>query len=100
MTISELARTLGITPGSVTTACKRLEKDGRVTRDRQAQDERVVRVTLTPETFEILEAWLEQRRKTFAQFIERLEPYEQAELIRLIERVIEVTKSFTEIPAS
>ena len=29
----ELAEALGITPGSVTMACKRLEKDGRVTRD-------------------------------------------------------------------
>ena len=97
MTIGELAVALGITPGSVTIACKRLEKDGRVTRDRQAQDERIVRVALTPEANEILEAWLARRREVFAQFLERLEPYEQVDLMRMIERVLEVAKSSSEI---
>lgn len=97
MTIGELAASLGITPGSVTIACKRLEKDGRVTRDRQAQDERVVRVALTPEANEILKAWLAHRREVFAQFLERLEPYEQADLMRMIERVLEVASSNSEL---
>ncbi len=93
MTIGELAAALSITPGSVTIACKRLEKDGRVTRDRQAQDERVVRVALTSEANEILKAWLARRREVFARFLERLEPYEQADLMRMIERVLEVASS-------
>ncbi len=97
MTIGELAAALSITPGSVTIACKRLEKDGRVTRDRQAQDERVVRVALTPEANEILEAWLAHRREVFAQFLERLEPYEQVDLMRMIERVLEVASSNSEL---
>ena len=93
MTVSELATTLGITPGSVTIACKRLEKDGRVTRDRQAKDERIVRVALTDEANEILEVWLARRREVFAQFLEHLEPEEQLDLIRMIERVLEVAGS-------
>ena len=96
MTIGELATALGITPGSVTIACKRLEKDGRVTRDRQAYDERIVRVALTPEANEILEVWLAHRREVFAQFLERLEPHEQENLMHMIERVLEVANSSSE----
>ena len=97
MTVGELAATLGITPGSVTIACKRLEKDGRVTRDRQAQDERIVRVALTSEANEILEIWLTRRREVFSQFLERLEPYEQVDLMHMIERILEVANNSSEI---
>jgi MarR family transcriptional regulator, organic hydroperoxide resistance regulator len=90
MPIGELATALGITPGSVTIACKRLEKDGHVTRDRQAYDERIVRVALTSEANTILESWLAHRREVFAQFLERLEPHEQENLMNMIERVLEV----------
>jgi DNA-binding MarR family transcriptional regulator len=93
MTIGELAAALGITPGSVTIACKRLEKDGHVTRDRQTQDERIVRVSLTPGANGILEVWLARRREVFAQFLDRLEPDEQADMMRMIERVLEVAQS-------
>jgi DNA-binding MarR family transcriptional regulator len=97
MTVGELAAALGITPGSVTIACKRLEKDGRVTRDRQAQDERIVRVALTDEANEILEVWLTRRREVFAQFLEHLEPDEQIDLMRMIERILEVARSSSAI---
>jgi MarR family transcriptional regulator, organic hydroperoxide resistance regulator len=98
MTVGELATALGITPGSVTIACKRLEKDGRVTRDRQAQDERVVRVALTPEANEILDVWLARRREVFARFLEHMGPDEQLDLIRMIERILEVARSSSAIP--
>ena len=97
MTIGELATALGITPGSVTIACKRLEKDGHETRDRQAYDERIVRVALTPEAHTILEGWLAHRRDVFAQFLERLEPHEQENLMHMIERVLEVANSSSEV---
>ena len=97
MPIGELATVLGITPGSVTVACKRLEKDGHVTRDRQAHDERIVRVALTSEANIILESWLEHRREVFAQFLERLEPHEQENLMHMIERVLEVTSISSEV---
>ena len=90
MSVGELSSVLGVTPGSVTIACKRLEKDGHVTRDRQAHDERVVRVALTPEAHTIVEVWLARRREVFAQFLEHLEPDEQEHVMQLIERVLEV----------
>ncbi len=97
LSIGELSSVLGVTPGSVTSACKRLEKDGHVTRDRQAHDERVVRVALTPEAHQILEVWLAHRREVFAQFLDRLEPHEQEHLMQLIERVLEVANTSYEI---
>ena len=96
MTVGELSSVLGVTPGSVTIACKRLEKDGHVTRDRQADDERIVRIALTPEADKILEVWLAHRREVFAQFLERLEPDEQEHLMHVIERVLEVASSSSE----
>ena len=97
LSVGELSSVLGVTPGSVTIACKRLEKDGHVTRDRQAHDERIVRVALTPEAHTILEVWLAHRREVFAQFLERLEPHEQEHLMHVIERVLEVASSSSEI---
>jgi len=96
LSVGELSSILGVTPGSVTIACKRLEKDGHVTRDRQAHDERVVRVALTPEAHMTLEVWLAHRREVFARFIEHLEPHEQELLMRVIERVLEVASSSSE----
>ena len=96
MSVGELSTMLGVTPGSVTLACKRLEKDGRVTRDRQAHDERVVRVALTPEAHTLVEAWLQHRREVFARFLERLEPHEQDHIMQVIERVLEVANYSTQ----
>jgi DNA-binding MarR family transcriptional regulator len=96
LSIGELSSVLGVTPGSVTIACKRLEKDGHVTRDRQVYDERIVRVALTQEAYTILEVWLAHRREVFAQFLERLEPHEQEHLMHVIERVLEVASSSSE----
>lgn len=97
MSVGELSSILGVTPGSVTLACKRLEKDGHVTRDRQTYDERIVRVALTPDAHAIVEVWLEHRREVFAQFLEHLEPHEQEHLMQLIERVLEVANTRYEI---
>jgi DNA-binding MarR family transcriptional regulator len=97
LSVGELSSALGVTPGSVTIACKRLEKDGHVTRDRQSHDERVVHVALTPEAHTILEVWLAHRREVFAQFLERLEPQEQEQLMQFIERILDVANGSTEI---
>jgi DNA-binding MarR family transcriptional regulator len=96
LTVGELSSVLGVTPGSVTIACKRLEKDGHVTRDRQVDDERIVRIALTPQAYTILEVWLAHRREVFAQFLERLEPHEQEHLMLVIERVLEVASGSSE----
>ena len=91
LSIGELAEVLGVTGSSVTTACKRLEKAGLLKRTRQAdgQDERVVLVTLTTQGREQLEAWQQERRNELNKMLTPLSTEEQAELQRLIERILE-----------
>src|SRR5574340_244300 len=88
LSISELAEALGVTGSSVTTACKRLEKAGLVTRERQQDDERMVRVMLTPQGHEHVEAWRRRRREIVEQWLAGLEPQEQDTLQHLLERLL------------
>ena len=67
-----------------------------MTRDRQAHDERIVRVALTPEAHTLVEAWLQHRREVFARFLERLEPNAQEQVMQVIERVLEIANSSSE----
>jgi DNA-binding MarR family transcriptional regulator len=80
-----------VTGSSVTTACKRLERSGQLKRTRQAdgQDERVVLVTLTAQGHSQIEAWQQERRTELAKMLAPLSPFEQAELQRLIQRILE-----------
>ncbi|HEY3993173.1 MAG TPA: MarR family transcriptional regulator [Ktedonobacteraceae bacterium] len=91
LSIGELAEALGVTGSSVTTACKRLEKAGLLKRTRQAdgQDERVVLVTLTSQGREQIEAWQQERRNELSKMLTPLSSSEQAELQRLVERILE-----------
>lgn len=86
--VGELANALGITAGSVTVACQRLEKAAFVTRARQAHDERVVQVALTEQGQALIEAWRKQRREALTQLLSVLDEGEQEELHGLIERLL------------
>jgi DNA-binding MarR family transcriptional regulator len=89
LSISELADVLGVTGSSVTTACKRLEKAGLVTRKRQSDDERMVRVMLTTQGHEQFEAWQQRRRAFLQELLEPLDQEQQATLQGLLERVLQ-----------
>jgi len=89
MSIGELAQALGVTGSSVTTACKRMEKAGLVTRERQSDDERMVRVMLTKQGHERVEAWQQQRRELLSQLLAPLNQDEQAALQKLLEQILE-----------
>ena len=89
LSISQLAEALGVTGSSITTACKRLEKAGLVTRERQQEDERMVRVTLTTQGHEHVEAWRRRRREIVEQWLAGLESQEQVTLQHLLERLLE-----------
>ena len=95
LSIGELAEALGVTGSSVTTACKRLEKAGLVTRERQSDDERMVRVVLTQEGNARVESWEQQRRELLAQLLAPLDQDEQEVLQRLLERLLETGEKQT-----
>ena len=89
LSIGELAEVLGVTGSSVTTACKRLEKAGLVTRERQSDDERMVRVVLTEQGNARVESWQQQRRELLTHLLAPLDQHEQDALQRLLECILE-----------
>ncbi|GHO49434.1 MarR family winged helix-turn-helix transcriptional regulator [Ktedonospora formicarum] len=91
--IGDLAHTLGISASSATSACKRLEKAGLLTRQRRADDERVVQVTLTPEGNALIDAGLTRRREKLMALLDALDVDEQAQLEHLIGRLLDAAET-------
>ena len=89
LSISELANQLDIAISSATISCKRLEKAGLLTRERQSDDERVVRVTLTAAGLAQIDAWRQRKREALTRMLNVLDAGEQHTLQSLIERVLE-----------
>lgn len=88
MSIGELANALGVTTGSATMACKRLEKAGLLTRERQSDDERIVHVILTEQGCAQIDAWRRAKLEAVATLLEVFEPQEQQTFQSLVERLI------------
>lgn len=86
--IGALADTLGITGSSATTACKRLERDGLVTRERQLDDERMVRVSLTEEGRARIASWERRRRDILGGLLAPLDEHDRSELQRILEQML------------
>lgn len=95
LSIGELAEALGVTGSSITTACKRLEKAGLLTRERQSDDERIVRVMLTEQGNARIESWQQQRRELLTELLAPLDQNEQEVLQHLLERVLETAERQT-----
>ena len=93
LSIGELASALGIATSSATAACKRLEKSALLTRERQVDDERIVRVSLTEQGLAQIDAWRQRKREALTQLLSVLNQYEQQELQRIIERVLEAAST-------
>jgi MarR family transcriptional regulator, organic hydroperoxide resistance regulator len=91
--IGELAQGLGITTGSATVACKRLEKSGLVTRIRQTEDERVVHVSLTEQGQTQISMVWEQRRASVDHLLQVLDAQEQQELQRVVELLLDAAEA-------
>ncbi|MFL5666963.1 MAG: MarR family winged helix-turn-helix transcriptional regulator [Ktedonobacteraceae bacterium] len=89
LSIGELASQLGIAMSSATSACKRLEKAGLLTRARRTEDERVVQVALTEQGRARIEAWKQRKREALTKLLSVLDQHEQEELQRMLERVLE-----------
>lgn len=99
LSISELANELGIAISSATVSCKRLQKAGLLTRERQSDDERVVRVALTEQGLAQIDAWRQRKREVLIRWLSVLDAQEQKTLQSLIERVLEAAdaRAFEEI---
>ena len=89
LSISEVANRLDIAISSATISCKRLEKAGLLTRERQSDDERVVRVALTAQGLAQIDVWRQRKREALTRMLSVLDAQEQRTLQSLIERVLE-----------
>ena len=86
--IGEIANALGVTMGSATIACKRLEKAGLVTRERQVNDERIVHVILTEQGRAQIDAWRQHKLESIETLLEVFDEQEQQVFQQLVERLI------------
>ena len=93
LTIGEVAEALGVSQSSATTACKRLELAGWITKSRSIDDERVVEVSLTEAGTAKVESWRQRRRQAVADLLEPLCPEERDELQRLVERMLVIAET-------
>ena len=95
-TMGDLAASLGISASSVTIACKRLEKAGFLTRDRQQRDERVVKVDLTDHGRDQLQVWVAQRKAALASLLTPLSDDERQLLQDMLQRVLAAAEATSE----
>jgi MarR family transcriptional regulator, organic hydroperoxide resistance regulator len=93
LSIGELAQSLGITTGSATVACKRLEHAGLLTRIRQLEDERIVQVALTEQGRAQIDRLRQKKRAALAQWLDVLDQNEQEELLDMVDRLLEAASS-------
>lgn len=94
LSVGTLAEAIGITSSSATSACKRLEQLGLVTRTRQASDERVVLLELTKQGHTQLVEVRQRQRDALGRFLGVLDPQEQTTLQQLLDRVLAASGSF------
>jgi MarR family transcriptional regulator, organic hydroperoxide resistance regulator len=86
--VSELARGINITNGSATTATKRLERAGFVTRERQDADQRVVLVSLTADGNAAIAQWNDVQRTALFGLVSRASEEEQRTLLAIVEKIL------------
>ena len=92
ITLGDLAAFEQVQPPSMTRIVARLEEQGYVVREPDADDKRVVRVRVTPNGIEVLAAMRTRRTAFLAQRVERFTDEERAALaaaIPLLERILE-----------
>lgn len=88
MTVSQLAKDLGVTPATVTVGTHRLEAAGLIRRERLAEDQRVVRISLSAAGNEATAIWQAQRRQALVDLLAGLCPEDRAELGRILRLVL------------
>ncbi|GAA4851649.1 MarR family transcriptional regulator [Luteimicrobium xylanilyticum] len=84
---SVLAETLGVSPRSVTSKVDAAERDGYVVRHPDPSDRRATLVELTDRGRAVLARVGDLRASGAGGLLERLDPAEQRELVRLLRRV-------------
>ncbi len=85
--VNGLARQVGLTSGSMTSAVQRLRRRGLVETRRDLEDKRVVWVSATPEAEKIVESFSQLRGEVREEVFRKWSERERSVLINLLRRV-------------
>ncbi|MGE5580593.1 MAG: MarR family winged helix-turn-helix transcriptional regulator [Bacillota bacterium] len=80
MTMGELCEKLFLACSTATDLIDRMEKNGFLERNRDAQDRRVIRLAISDKGQEVIKEVLEARRRYVASMLEKLTPEETEQL--------------------
>lgn len=89
LSAGELARQTLVTTGGLTLRVKRLEKEGYVCRERDADDNRMVHVELTEAGLELVDRAADAHFQNLTRLLGGLSPNERKDLARLLGRLYE-----------
>jgi len=98
-TLGELAEALGVRPSTASEAIDALEAKGLARKDRSPDDRRKLALRLTPPGRQLsseVALWPD----FLAQVVEELDPEEQAQLMRLLQRMIRTLQVRGQVPIS
>jgi DNA-binding MarR family transcriptional regulator len=95
-TVSDLAEGLGVSMGWASRIADELERAGRVVRERDPLDRRVVRLHLSPTAAALAEDVFQERGEVVAHALADLSPQERATVTRFLHRLIDEMESLAE----
>ena len=84
----DIARRIRVTPSTLSAMLDRLESDGYLTRGQDAQDKRVLVLTLTPAGRQRAQEVIEEHRQKFRRAFGNLTENEKKTLICLLEKLV------------
>lgn len=87
LSVSDIARQVNLSQGTVTSVLERMAAKGMVDRVRDPDDRRRVRISLSEEGRRRLQASPDLLQESFMQRFGRLEPWEQKMLTAAVERI-------------
>lgn len=88
-----LAKRISLSPATITGIVDRLEKRNIVTRERSTEDKRKVEIALTPEGRKLVKQMPPPLHESFSRRLEELSEEEQAEIDRVLARIVEMMEA-------
>ena len=85
--LASLAEAVDVTPSTATRMCDRLVRKGLVARRHERGDRRLIRLTLTTDGHDLVDAVTERRRKEIATLLRSIPVDQQVALVDALQRL-------------
>lgn len=93
LTMGELGAKMYLACSTATDLIDRMERNGLIVRERDANDRRVIRLKITPKGEEIIAEVIEARKRYLAGILEKVAPQDRKTLIRNLDQLHNLMKS-------